>query len=352
MTLNINFFQYLFFGEIGNDTMFNIAMLYKETVIILLLIMYIVIAIILYIIENFSHEKNKFPIYFNKETESTLDIIFVLFPTVIIGYLIVPAVGYVYNTEYNMAQLETLFDVTIIGHQWYWSYEYSINLCNDNNLYLFGERFIHEKLAFDSLIDMGAEDARLLAVDKRLVLPSNSYINLCITSEDVIHSWALPHLGIKVDAIPGRLAEYVFHTNFNGIFYGQCSELCGVNHGFMPICVETVPYLTFLDFLLISLNFNPSKLLLDNISLYIESDSNDWFVVDMNNEVSSNNINNVDSVINENINFSNDIDNTNDAVSYLTENNDVESNNVISTTSEDEYEIVCEGDVCERRKKN
>jgi len=262
--INLTFFQYFFFGEIGNDTMFNIAMLYKETVIILLLIMYIVIAIILFIIENFNHENNKFSIYFNKETESTLDIIFVLFPTLIIGYLIIPAVGYVYNTEYNVSAIETLFDVTIIGHQWYWSYEYGINICNDNNLKLLGETFIHEKLAFDSLIDMNAVDARLLAVDKRLILPSNAYINSSITSEDVIHSWALPQLGIKVDAIPGRIAEYVFFANFNGIYYGQCSELCGVNHGFMPICVETVSYFEFLDFLLTSLNFNPSKLILEN----------------------------------------------------------------------------------------
>ena len=79
----------------------------------------------------------------------------------------------------------------------------------------------------------------------------------------------LPQLGIKVDAIPGRLAEYVFFANFNGIYYGQCSELCGVNHGFMPICVETISSDIFLDFLLVSINFNPSKLLLDNCNGFI-----------------------------------------------------------------------------------
>lgn len=244
--------------------MFNIAMLYKETVIMLLLILYVVLAIIFYIIENFNNEVNKFPIYFSKETESTLDIIFVLFPTAIIAYLIIPAVGYVYNVEYSAAQVETLFNVYVIGHQWYWTYEYEVNVCNDSNLDFLGSDFIKQKLTFDSLLDTGAEDSRLLAVDRRLILPSNSYINLLITSEDVIHSWALPQLGIKVDAIPGRLAEYVFFANFNGIYYGQCSELCGVNHGFMPICVETISSDIFLDFLLVSINFNPSKLLLDN----------------------------------------------------------------------------------------
>lgn len=260
--LNINsIFSYFFFGEIGNDTMFNIAMLYKETVIILLLIMYVVIALIIFIIENFNHESNRFPIYFNKQTESTLDIIFVVFPTLVIAYLIIPAVGYIYNNEYNLNNIETLFNVFVIGHQWYRTYEYGINICNDSNLQLLGSDFIHNKLTFDSLINMNAIDARLLSVDKRLLLPSNAYVNLSITSEDVIHSWAIPQLGIKVDAIPGRLTEYVFFANFNGIYYGQCSELRGVNHGFMPICVETVSYFDFLDFILISLNFNPSSLL-------------------------------------------------------------------------------------------
>jgi len=248
--------------------MFNIAMLYKETVIMMLLILYVVLAIIFYIIENFNNEVNKFPIYFSKETESTLDIMFVLFPTAIIAYLIVPAVGYVYNVEYSAAQVETLFNVYVIGHQWYWSYEYEVNVCNDSNLDFLGSDFIKQKLAFDSLLDASATDSRLLAVDRRLILPSNSYINLLITSEDVIHSWALPQLGIKVDAIPGRLAEYVFFANFNGIYYGQCSELCGVNHGFMPICVETISSDIFLDFLLVSINFNPSKLLLDNCTQF------------------------------------------------------------------------------------
>ena len=270
--LNINsIFSYFFFGEIGNDVMFNIAMLYKETVIILLLIMYVIIALIIFIIENFNHESNKFPIYFNKQTESTLDIIFVVFPTLVVAYLIIPAVGYIYNNEYNLNNIETLFNVFVIGHQWYWTYEYGINICNDSNLQLLGSEFIHNKLSFDSLINMNATDARLLSVDKRLLLPTNAYINLSITSEDVIHSWAIPQLGIKVDAIPGRLAEYVFYANFNGIYYGQCSELCGVNHAFMPICVETVSYFDFLDFILISLNFNPSSLLCE---LLIENDNN------------------------------------------------------------------------------
>jgi cytochrome c oxidase subunit 2 len=272
--INLNVFQYFFFGEVANDTMFNIAMLYKETVIMMLLILYVVLAIIFYIIENFNNEVNKFPIYFSKETESTLDIVFVLFPTAIIAYLIVPAVGYVYNVEYSAAQVETLFNVYVIGHQWYWSYEYEVNVCNDSNLDFLGSDFIKQKLAFDSLLDASATDSRLLAVDRRLILPSNSYINLLITSEDVIHSWALPQLGIKVDAIPGRLAEFVFFANFNGIYYGQCSELCGVNHGFMPICVETISSDIFLDFLLVSINFNPSKLLLDNCTQFFPSTIN------------------------------------------------------------------------------
>ena len=84
-----------------------------------------------------------------------------------------------------------------------------------------------------------------LDVDRHLVIPTDMYISVAVTSADVIHSWALPRLGIKVDAIPGRIANTVLYTYVSDVFYGQCSELCGVLHGFMPICVESVPAALF-----------------------------------------------------------------------------------------------------------
>jgi heme/copper-type cytochrome/quinol oxidase subunit 2 len=102
-------------------------------------------------------------------------------------------------------------------------------------------------------------------VYKRLIIPVNNLIKATVTSQDVIHSWAIPQLGIKYDAVPGRLISFILHSNVLGIFYGQCSELCGVNHAFMPICVQAVESDIFLDWVLCSLNINPSKQILDSL---------------------------------------------------------------------------------------
>jgi heme/copper-type cytochrome/quinol oxidase subunit 2 len=117
------------------------------------------------------------------------------------------------------------------------------------------------------MMDLEAvKEKKYLSVNKVLVLPANEYIRVLITSEDVIHSWALPQLGIKVDAIPGRMQIFLCYSNRFGVFYGQCSELCGVNHGFMPICVEFVPGSFFLDWYLKNLEVRPYKLLLSLVN--------------------------------------------------------------------------------------
>jgi heme/copper-type cytochrome/quinol oxidase subunit 2 len=100
--------------------------------------------------------------------------------------------------------------------------------------------------AYDSIPDVDAVENINSEVDKRLVIPTDVRISVTITSTDVIHSWAVPQLGIKVDAVPGRLANTVLHSLIRGVFYGQCPESCGVLHGFMPICVESVPLELFL----------------------------------------------------------------------------------------------------------
>jgi hypothetical protein len=103
-------------------------------------------------------------------------------------------------------------------------------------------------------MDQDASINRLLSVDKCLVLPSGYNIGFYITSHDVIHSWAIPQLGIKVDAIPGRLMKFILYASVEGVYYGQCSELCGINHAFMPICVEIVKSSYFIDWLFLSLD--------------------------------------------------------------------------------------------------
>jgi len=128
-----------------------------------------------------------------------------------------------------------------IGHQWYWSYEYSDFVTSSDEL--------KEHIKFDSYMihqdDLEFGRFRLLEVDRRIVLPLGVCMRLITTSSDVLHSWAVPALGVKIDAVPGRLNQFWIVADRPGTFYGQCSEICGVNHGFMPIVVETTTFLSF-----------------------------------------------------------------------------------------------------------
>ena len=146
------------------------------------------------------------------------------------------------------------FTLKVIGHQWYWTYEYG-ELAEDNTVLV--DPLTQKPKNFDSymvpesdlqLVNNGSYKdfleqsklLRLLEVDNRLVLPWKEHIRILVTSTDVIHSWAVPSLGIKMDACPGRLNQVSLFINRPGLFYGQCSEICGINHAFMPICIETV----------------------------------------------------------------------------------------------------------------
>ena len=133
--------------------------------------------------------------------------------------------------------MEPSITVKAVGHQWYWSYEYS--------------DYTDVDLEFDSYMiptsDLELGDNRLLEVDNSLVLPIQSHVRLMVTSADVIHSFAVPSLGIKVDAIPGRLNQSDLFMKRPGLFYGQCSEICGSNHSFMPIAIRGVSLETFVD---------------------------------------------------------------------------------------------------------
>jgi len=122
----------------------------------------------------------------------------------------------------------------VIGNQWYWSYEYSDYATLEGG----------DTLAFDSYMiasdDLLKGSFRLLEVDNRIVLPVNSHIRLLVTAADVLHCWTIPSFGVKVDACPGRLSQASLFIKREGVYYGQCSEICGVNHGFMPIVVKGV----------------------------------------------------------------------------------------------------------------
>jgi len=250
------------FPEPANDNMYGIILLLGEMTILLSFILFGVVLAICYIYDIYRASVNPYPRHFEKTVEATLDVIFVVFPTIIILYLLVPSLGFIFNNE---LELETVFGIDIIGHQWYWSYEYNISIASSLFDSFYDSSLVINKIEFDSLLDQEATYNRLLQVDKRVIIPVNTLISASITSHDVIHSWAVPQLGIKVDAIPGRIMTFILHSNVVGIFYGQCSELCGVNHAFMPICVQAVDTDIFLDWVLCSMNFNPAGLLLESV---------------------------------------------------------------------------------------
>lgn len=130
------------------------------------------------------------------------------------------------------------------SHQWYWSYEYSdYATINDNSQIQFDSYMIPDS-------DLSEGDFRLLEVDNSIVVPVNTHVRVIITAADVLHSWAVPSFGVKLDAVPGRLNQVSFLANREGVFYGQCSELCGTNHAFMPIKVDVVSleeYFNYID---------------------------------------------------------------------------------------------------------
>ena len=195
----------------------------------------------------FSH-RAPFPEYFSKRAESLLDICFLVFPTVVVIFILVPTLGFLYNNEFNLEHVSTAMSIDVVGHQWYWSYEYHLVIAEEL-----------QDFSFDSILDVEAVENYLLEVDRHVVIPTDVYISITITSTDVIHSWAVPQLGIKVDAIPGRIASTILYSSIDGIYYGQCSELCGVLHGFMPICVESVSIDLFLHWVYLNIDFSISN---------------------------------------------------------------------------------------------
>jgi cytochrome c oxidase subunit 2 len=159
-----------------------------------------------------------------------LEYAFAIFPTIIIGWILIPSFYLLYSLDDDSYPL---FTIKVIGHQWYWSYEFD-NFINNNYVsYNFDSVLVQES-------DLNKGEKRLLTVDNNLIIPTAANIRFLITSSDVLHSWSIPEFGLKVDAIPGRLNEFITMICKPGFYYGQCSELCGVAHGFMPIVVETV----------------------------------------------------------------------------------------------------------------
>jgi cytochrome c oxidase subunit 2 len=180
---------------------------------------------------------------------SKLEAYWTFVPAYILYILAFPS----FSLLYSLDDIINKPDLTlkIVGHQWYWSYEYSSLFIQEVENFSLKTGCFN----FDSYLlnfeDLTFGTFRLLEVDRKVLLPTNTHIRLLITSADVLHSWAVPSFGIKVDACPGRLSQASLFIKRDGLFYGQCSEICGINHGFMPIVVKSMDNFSFLSWLLL-----------------------------------------------------------------------------------------------------
>jgi len=227
------------FNKPANSTMLGIIDLHHTIMFYLIIVFVLVSVLLLAIIFGFGQKSktsdNKS--IANFEHNTALEIAWTIFPSIIILLILVPSLSLLYSEEEVRIPAITL---KIVGHQWYWSYEYSDYANPEYNNSL--------------IIDSNIKDPKVskLEVDNHILLPVQTPVRLLVTSEDVIHSWTIPSLGIKVDAIPGRLNQTILYSEKVGHFYGQCSELCGVGHGFMPIHVEIVSFPEYLSWIAVS----------------------------------------------------------------------------------------------------
>nr|YP_009469121.1 cytochrome c oxidase subunit II [Phylloscopus proregulus]AVC55971.1 cytochrome c oxidase subunit II [Phylloscopus proregulus] len=166
----------------------------------------------------------------NTVDAQAIELVWTILPAIVLITLALPSLRILYMMdEINEPDLT----LKAIGHQWYWTYEYTD----------------FKDLTFDSYMipttDLPLGHFRLLEVDHRVIVPTHSTVRVIVTADDVLHSWAVPSLGVKTDAIPGRLNQTSFLASRPGVYYGQCSEICGANHSFMPIVVESAPLAHF-----------------------------------------------------------------------------------------------------------
>nr|YP_009711667.1 cytochrome c oxidase subunit II [Dasypogon diadema]AYW52656.1 cytochrome c oxidase subunit II [Dasypogon diadema] len=211
----------------ASPLMEQLTFFHDHTLLILIMITIMVGYIMVMLL--FNNYTNRFLLH-----GQTIEIIWTILPAIVLLFIALPSLRLLYLLdEIN----EPVITLKSIGHQWYWSYEYS-----DFN-----------DVEFDSYMlptnELQNNSFRLLDVDNRIILPMNSQIRILVTAADVIHSWTIPALGVKVDGTPGRLNQTNMLINRPGLFFGQCSEICGANHSFMPIVVESVPVNFFIKWI-------------------------------------------------------------------------------------------------------
>jgi len=215
----------------------------------LVFIIFFIIVFVSWLLTNcifyYIEDKNIIPSKFTHSNE--LEIVWTSVPALILLFLATPSFSLLYSMDEIADPTITL---KVIGHQWYWSYEFS-----DYNYFLCGTGNEGTKIKYDcymtNLETMPEKQGyfRLLETNKRILLPIKTHIRLLVSSADVLHSWAVPSFGIKIDACPGRLNQVNLFIKRAGLFFGQCSEICGVNHAFMPIAVVGVEQKVYSMFL-------------------------------------------------------------------------------------------------------
>jgi cytochrome c oxidase subunit 2 len=182
-----------------------------------------VLALLLYTCWRFREDRNPVP---SKQAHNTaLEIVWTAVPVLILVIIAVPSFKLLYFQD---VLPKTELTIKAIGKQWLWSYEYP-----DNGNFTFDALVLDES-------ELQSGQRRLLDTDNIVVLPAQTYVKVQVTASDVLHSWTVPAFGVKIDAVPGRLNEVWLYINEPGTYYGQCSELCGLRHGFMPIAVKAV----------------------------------------------------------------------------------------------------------------
>ena len=194
------------------------------------LLLFIIVAISAFVLgllgyACFRYRANRNQVASRRTHNSVLEIAWTAIPVLILVVIAIPSFKLLYFMDRAANPEMTL---KAIGHQWYWSYEYP-----DNGNFTFDAYMIADQ-------DLQEGQPRLLEVDNRVVLPVDTDVRILVTATDVIHAWAMPALGVKMDAIPGRLNETWLRIEQPGIYYGQCSELCGDYHGYMPIEIEAM----------------------------------------------------------------------------------------------------------------
>nr|YP_009731519.1 cytochrome c oxidase subunit II [Blattisocius tarsalis]QHQ98562.1 cytochrome oxidase subunit 2 [Blattisocius tarsalis] len=209
-----------YFADANSPMMEQMIFFYDHTMIMMMSIMSFLMFFIFNSIFNSS-------LNFNLNNHQFMETIWTTIPMLILIFIAIPSLRLLYLMEETFNPLIT---IKTIGHQWYWSYEFSnMNLCFDS--------FMKSSTNLNTF--------KYLDTDFPLVIPMNCPLRLLVTSTDVIHSWTIPSLGVKTDAIPGRLNQINLSPTRAGVFFGQCSEICGMNHSFMPISLYIAPITSF-----------------------------------------------------------------------------------------------------------